>query len=355
MKLEHFKKVRGKYRMENWQRYSNSPEELVLSNRIRIARNIKNKPFPHKLSVDDARNLVKEIEQAFFTASYINKSYNTIRLWEHDLLEARRFIEKHLISTELINNRQGSAFILGDNETVSVMINEEDHIRLQCMNGGFNLRESFDMANKLDNLIEENIQYAFDDKIGYITACPTNLGTGLRASVMIHLPALTMNNEMNGILKVLTQVGMTIRGLYGEGSKAQGNIYQISNQITLGVSEEDIISNLEAVVKQIITQERNTRERLYSNYKYELEDKIFRSIGILKNAVMLNLNECLDLLSNVRMGVEMGIIKNIDKCVLNDLLITTHPASLQMAYNTEFSEKESNINRARFIRDTLGA
>lgn len=339
--------------MENWQRYSSNPEELVLSNRIRIARNIKNKSFPHKLPPEEARNIVKEVESSFFTASYIRNSYNTIRLWECDELQAIRYIEKHLISAELINNRQGSAFILGDNETVSLMINEEDHIRLQCMNGGFNLRESFDMANKLDNLIEENMQYAFDEKIGYITTCPTNLGTGMRASVMIHLPALTMNNEMNGILKALTQVGMTIRGLYGEGSKAQGNIYQISNQITLGVSEEDIISNLEAVVDQIIAQERNTRERLYGTYRYELEDKVFRSLGVLQSAIMINSNECLDLLSNVRMGVEMGIIKDIDKCILNDLLITTQPASLQMRYNAKFSEKESNINRARLIREML--
>ena len=339
--------------MENWQRYSSNPEELVLSNRIRIARNIKNKSFPHKLSPTEARSLVKEVENSFFTASYINNSYHTIRLWECDDLQATRYLEKHLISSELINNSQGAAFILGDNETVSLMINEEDHIRLQCMNGGFNLRESFDMANKLDNLIEENIQYAFDEKIGYITTCPTNLGTGLRASVMIHLPALTMNNEMSEILKALTQVGMTIRGLYGESSKAQGNIYQISNQITLGVSEEEIISNLEAVVDQIITQERNTRERLYSTYRYELEDKIFRSLGVLRSAVMINSNECLDLLSNVRMGVEMGIIRDVDKCVLNDLLITAQPASLQMRYNAKFNEKESNINRARLLREML--
>ncbi|WP_139905897.1 protein arginine kinase [Clostridium thermarum] len=340
--------------MENWLTYSSSPEELVISNRIRIARNIKSKPFPHKLSIEEARKVVKEVEQSFFTTSYINNNYKSVRLWEQSPLEANRFVERHLISNELVNNREGSAFIFGENETVSLMVNEEDHIRLQCMGGGFNLRESFDMANKLDDLIEENLQYAFDDKMGYITACPTNLGTGMRASIMIHLPALTMNNEMNGILKVLTQVGMTIRGLYGEGSKAQGNIYQISNQITLGLSEEDIISNLEAVVNQIIAQERATRERLYAYYKYELEDKIFRSIGILKNAVMLNLNESLDLLSNVRMGVEMDIIKDIDKSMLNDLLIRIHPASLQKEYNANFNEKESNINRARMIRDALG-
>ena len=233
------------------------------------------------------------------------------------------------------------------------MINEEDHIRLQCISAGLNLRESYDLANKIDDLIEESIEYAFDEKIGYITACPTNLGTGLRGSVMIHLPALTMNNEMNGILKALTQVGMTIRGLYGEGSKALGNIYQISNQITLGLSEEDIISNLEAVVNEIIGQENATRSRLYSTYRYELEDKIYRSLGILKSAVLLNLNECLELLSSVRMGVELGIIKDIDKCLLNKLLIETQPASLQLTFNSKLNEKEISINRARLVRERL--
>lgn len=339
--------------MENWQTYTGNPEELVLSSRIRMARNIKGTPFPHKMDQNQSRNLVKDIENSFFTKAHANSNYKSIHLWECDEVDSRRYIERHLISAALLQNKESAAFIVGDNETVSLMINEEDHIRLQCINAGFNLRESFDMANKLDDLIEESMEYAFDEKIGYITACPTNLGTGLRASVMIHLPALTMNNGMNGILKALTQVGMTIRGLYGEGSKAQGNLYQISNQITLGVSEEDIISNLEAVVNQIVNEENNTREQLYGTYKYELEDKIFRSLGILKNAVMLNSGECLELLSNVRMGVEMGIIKEIDKSLLNNLLIVTQPASLQINYNARLTEKERDINRARLVKETF--
>ncbi|MDP4088519.1 MAG: protein arginine kinase [Bacillota bacterium] len=339
--------------MENWQKHTGNSEDLVLSNRIRIARNIKGRPFPHKMNPEQARTLVKDIEAAFFTNAHINSSYHSIHLWECDELENERYIEKHLISTGLLQNKEGSAFIVGDDETVSLMINEEDHIRLQCINAGFSLRESYEMANKLDDLIEESLDYAFDERIGYITACPTNLGTGLRASAMIHLPALTMNNGMNGILKALTQMGMTIRGLYGEGSKASGNLYQVSNQITLGVSEEDIISNLEAVVNQIVNEENNTRELLYGKYKHELEDKIFRALGILKNAVMLTSGECLDLLSNVRMGVEMGIIKDIDKSLLNNLLIVTQPASLQVNYNTRLTEKERDINRARLVKEAL--
>lgn len=339
--------------MENWEKHTGSSEELVLSNRIRIARNVKGKPFPHKMSVEDARTLVSNIETAFFTNSHINDNYRSIHLWECDDIDSEKYMEKHLISKALLEHKERSAFIVGDNETVSLMINEEDHIRLQCINAGFNLRESYEMANKLDDLIEESMDYAFDEKMGYITACPTNLGTGLRASAMIHLPALTMNNGMNGIIKALTQVGMTIRGLYGEGSKAQGNLYQISNQITLGVSEEDIISNLEAIVNQIVNEENNTREQLYSKYKYELQDKIFRSLGILKSAVMLNSSECLDLLSSVRMGVEMDIIKDVDKSLLNKLLIVTQPASLQANYNTRLTDKERDINRARLVKEAL--
>ncbi|NLM35964.1 MAG: protein arginine kinase [Clostridiales bacterium] len=339
--------------MRNWQQYSENNEDLVISSRIRVARNLNNRKFSHKLRPDEERELVKEVEDSLFKASHIRQNYEAIHLWECSDLQATKYLEEHLISKELIKNKEGSAFILGENDTVSIMINEEDHIRLQCISAGLNLRESYALASRIDDLIEESVEYAFDEKIGYITACPTNLGTGLRCSAMIHLPALTMNNEMNGILKALTQVGMTIRGLYGEGSKALGNIYQISNQITLGLSEEDIISNLEAVVNEIIGQEIATRNRLYSTYRYELEDKIYRSLGILRSAALLNINECFELLSSVRMGVEMGIIKDVDKCLLNQLLVETQPASLQLSFNTRLNEKELNINRARLVRETL--
>jgi protein arginine kinase len=342
-----------RYSMENWQRHEGKNEELVLTTRIRIARNINDKPFPHKLNIEEAKKVIDEVNQAFYTSSHMRSEYKTIYLDHCDENICTNFFEKHLISPKLISNRTKAAFITGEDETVSIMINEEDHIRLQCVTGGLNLKEGYDMANKLDNLIEENISYAFDEKMGYITACPTNMGTGLRASVMVHLPGLTMNNEMEGILKALTQVGMTIRGLYGEGSKAMGNMYQISNQITLGVTEEDILNNLQAVINQIVNQEYMTREQFMKIYKYELEDKIYRSLGILETAVLLNTTECMDLLSNVRMGVEMGIIKNINKNSLNKLLVDTQPAAMQMRFNTKLNDKERDLNRARLVREIL--
>lgn len=336
--------------MNNWITAITNNEDIVLSSRIRVARNLKSAPFPHKLDEDKAKKVVKEVEDAFFVSSHTKDKFNTIHLWDIEDIEANSYLEKHLISPNLVNTKSKSAFILSEDETMSLMINEEDHIRLQCITGGFNIREAYEVANKIDDMMEENLDFAFDEKLGYITACPTNLGTGLRASAMIHLPALTMNGEVNGAFKALSQVGMTMRGLYGEGSTGEGNIYQVSNQITLGVKEEDILNNLEAVVAQLISQENRAREQILARYKYELEDKIYRSLGILKNAIILNSKEALDLISNVRMGVEMDIIKDISKNMLNELLIETQPATLNVKLGKQLSQKERDIERASLMR-----
>lgn len=339
--------------MQNWINVKENPENIVLSSRIRLARNIKNMPFPHRLNEDKGKEVVKLIENAFYASSHMEEDYKSVYLWEKEPVESITYLERHLISNNLLENSKKAGFILNKDETVSLMINEEDHIRLQCITAGLNLNEALSYANKLDDLLEEKIDYAFDEKLGYLTSCPTNLGTGLRASVMLHLPALSMSNEMNGVLNALTQVGMTIRGLYGEGSKAKGNLYQVSNQITLGLSEEDILNNLNAVVTQIITQENISRQKMLVNYKYEMEDRIYRALGTLKSAVLLNSSECLSLLSDVRMGVELGIIKNVDISVLNNLLVDTQPGSLQQNLKAKLSERERDLNRARLVREKL--
>lgn len=339
--------------MQNWLVCDDNIDNLVISSRIRLARNITDKPFPDRISEEDARKLVNTVENSFFSTEYIKDEYKSIHLWDNEKISNIPYFEKHLISRRLIENTNKAAFIVNKDETVSVMINEEDHIRLQCISGGFNLEEVLDYCDKLDDFIEEKINYAFDERLGYLTACPTNLGTGLRASVMIHLPSITMDNEIGRILNALTQVGMTIRGLYGEGSGAYSNIYQISNQITLGISETDILSNLKAVVNQLINQENLSREQLNKNYKFELEDKIYRSLGILKSAVIMDVKECLKLLSSVRLGVEMGIIKEIDKKTLNRLLLETQPATLRMQFEEKLTEKELNVKRAEYIKKIL--
>lgn len=338
--------------MKNWIE-NNDDKSIILSSRVRLARNIKNKPFPNRLNVDEAKDIIKMVEDAFYTSDEIRENFKTIYLWEKDSNENMSFLEKHLVSSNLLNTKDKSAFICKNDETVSIMINEEDHIRMQCIYGGMAIREAYEEINHIDDNLEEVLEFPFDEKLGYITACPTNLGTGMRASVMLHLPALAANNQIQEIINALTQVGMTIRGLYGEGSKGYGNIYQISNQITLGVSEEDIINNIEAITSQLVNQELGLREKMKSQYNDELEDKIYRSLGILKTARILSTKEALNLLSNVRMGKEMGIIE--DECVgMNKILVNVQPATLQLSYEKEMQSKERDVERARLVRESLG-
>ncbi len=339
--------------MENWIECCKSNDDLVLSSRIRLARNINKRPFPHMLKEAEARDTVKLIQDAFYSSSLNSQDYETNYLWEKDDISNEVFLEKHLISKNLLDNSKKAAFIVDKNETVSVMINEEDHVRIQCITSSLNLEEAYDFAQKIDDVLEEKLDYAFDEKLGYLTACPTNIGTGMRASVMIHLPALSLSNKLNSVLSAVTQVGMTIRGLYGEGSKGKSNIYQISNQITLGLNEEEIINNLKAVVIQIINEENLCRNTLIDKYKYEIEDRIYRALGILKSAVILSSNECLKFLSDVRLGVEMGIIKDVTKILLNNILVNTQSANIHKMHNKKLSDKETNFNRAKIVREIL--
>lgn len=338
--------------MSNWIDTSKDSDSIVLSSRVRLARNLNNNKFPGMLGNEEGKTIVREIEDAFYK-DHDRNNFKTIYLWNQLKNDNLKHFERHLISKKLLDNNNKSAFILSSDENVSIMINEEDHIRLQYISEGFNIKDTYDKANIIDDALENHLDYAFDEKLGYITSCPTNLGTGLRVSAMMHLPSLTLNNEINDILKALTQIGMTIRGLYGEGSKADGNIYQVSNQITLGVSENDILDNLEAIVTQLTNQELKARELISKEYKYELEDKVFRSLGILKEARILSSKELLDLLSNVRLGKEMGIINNMSMSFLNKLLIDTQVASLQSRLGREMNHKERDIERANLVRERL--
>lgn len=338
--------------MKNWIKSEIEPKDIVLSSRIRLARNLKDIPFPHKLDTLKAREVVQKIETHL---NEYNNEFNTIRLWENTKIENKLYLEKHLISNKLLENNEVSAFIVDGEEAVSVMVNEEDHLRIQAITSGFELKDAYDKVTNIDDLIEGKERYAFNESLGYLTACPTNCGTGLRASVMIHLPALSMEKEINKVLNSLSQVGIAIRGLYGEGSKIQGNLYQISNQITLGVTEEEVISNLTAVVEQVKNSEFVTRENINKYYHYELKDKIFRSLGILKSSVILSFGEALEFLSNVRLGVELGFIKSISHSFLNEILIECSPSYILSILNEEKqgNEKTINLKRAELIRTKL--
>lgn len=336
--------------MENWISSETKPNDIVISSRVRLARNVKDRPFPHKETVENGRMLVSEIEGI---ASNGEINLNKIHLWEINKLKQEYYFEKHLISPKLIENSNKASLVVSDDETVSLMINEEDHIRIQSITSGLNIEEAYNSTNKLDDILEERLEFAFDENYGYLTACPTNIGTGLRASAMLHLPILTINNEIDKVLNAISQVGMTIRGLYGEGSKGYSNLYQISNQVTLGLTEEDIVTNLNAVINQVVNQEHYFREKYMEKYKYELEDRVFRALGLLKNARLIDIKEGLKLISDVRLGIEMGIIKGIKKSDLNYLLVNIQPSVIQMNSDIKLSEREKNLIRADLIRNKL--
>jgi protein arginine kinase len=276
-----------------------------------------------------------------------------INMDEIPSLQKRVLVEKHLISPHLAENSLHGACLLSDNEEISIMLNEEDHLRIQCIFPGFQLTEALKAANEIDDYLEEHVNYAFDEKFGYLTSCPTNAGTGLRASVMMHLPGLVLTQQMSRIVPAINQLGLVVRGIYGEGSEALGNIFQISNQITLGKSEEDIVEDLKSVVSQIISQERSAREALAKTSNIQLEDRVFRSFGILANSRIIETKEAAQCLSDLRLGIDMGYIKNISKSILNELMILTQPGFLQQYAGGPLRPDERDIRRAALIRERL--
>jgi len=338
-----------------WIEETGPENDIIISSRIRLARNIEDYPFPIALIKTKSKDIIQEVHNAVLTSS--DKLENEFVLSELDNLtplDRQIYMEKHLISPNLISNSDKAAVLVNKCESISIMINEEDHIRIQCLLPGFQLNEAWEITNKMDDLLEEKIKYAYDEQLGYLTSCPTNVGTGIRASVMIHLPALTMTGYINRILQAANQIGLAVRGIYGEGTEFVGNMFQISNQLTLGRSEIEIIGNLKDVTRQIIQKERDARGTLLENNRLQLEDKIYRSYGILTNARILTPQEAMKLLSNVRLGVDMGIIKDIRCESLNQIMVMMQPAFLQMLADKILSTNERDIRRASLVREKLG-
>ncbi len=336
--------------MENWISSNSINNGIVISSRIRLARNLSNVKFPHRLDIEDAKDIIKKVENVFYKDEFNTERYKTKELWNRTEEENIIDFEKHIISKKLLNNSSKAAYIVNKDETVSIMINEEDHIRIQCITAGFNLEKAYDMADKIDDLLESGLDYAFHEKIGYITACPTNCGTGIRASVMLHLPALTIKNELSKVVNSVSKLGMTIRGLFGEGSNAMGHLYQLSNQVTIGIEEKEIIKNLSNVVKQVIYLEKSKRNEMNSTIKYQFEDKIFRALGALKYSRMITYKEAINHLSYVRLGIEMGIIEDINYKKINGLLVGMSDYSIlkkEIPTSKEYQVKRSDMIRKK--------
>jgi protein arginine kinase len=335
-----------------WMKENGPDSDIVLSSRIRLARNLHNYTFP--ILGDEALKVVNKLEKVVNSANTDELGkLEMLRMADLQPIQRQVLVEKHLISPDLAENASSSACLLSENEQISIMINEEDHIRIQCLFPGFQLSEALKLANKADDWLEEHVEYAFDEQLGYLTSCPTNVGTGLRASVMMHLPALVLTRQMNRIVTAINQLGLVVRGIYGEGSEAIGNIFQVSNQITLGKSEEDIIEDLKGVVLQLIHQERAARDVLMKTSAIQLEDKVYRSYGILSNSRLIESGEAASCLSDVRLGIDLGYIQNISRNILTELMILTQPGILQQYAGGTLGPEERDYRRASLIRERL--
>lgn len=304
------------------------------------------------MNMEESESLTQKILNVMKELSS-NTNYKFIRINNLTPLERVVFIEEHLISPGLIQKPDYSSFLLRDDESITIMINEEDHLRIQVLLPGLNFEEGWKISNEIDDFLESYLDFAFHQDFGYLTACPTNVGTGLRASVMVHLPSLSITGHVNNLINGLNKIGFTVRGLYGEGTEAVGDLFQISNQLTLGEEEEQIIKKLKNIIYQILDKERNVRNGLIENRKNEVEDRVFRSLGILKYSRNITSKEAMRLLSNVRLGIEMGIIDNIEFKEITNLMIEVQPASIQKYANKELTQEERNIIRANFIREKI--
>lgn len=338
--------------ISSWMSSEGPDSDIVLSSRVRLARNLQDYKFPTLSSNEEASLIIQTLEKVV-QDGHLSTPIEMLKMNELQTLQKRVLVEKHLISPHLAEDSPHGAVLLSEKEDVSIMINEEDHIRIQCLFPGLQLVEALRLANQMDDILENYVIYAFDEKHGYLTSCPTNVGTGLRASVMMHLPGLVLTQQMNRIIPAINQLGLVVRGIYGEGSEALGNIFQISNQITLGKSEEDIVADLTSVVSQLISQERNAREALAKTSNIQLEDRVFRSLGILSNCRIIESKEAARCLSDLRLGIDMGYIENISKNILNELMILTQPGFLQLFAGGALRPNERDIRRATLIRERL--
>lgn len=323
--------------------------EIAVSSRIRVGRNLSDMPFEAKMKTRDSERLVK-LQHSILTTKF--KGTFTL-LKDLSPLEKESLLECHLISPALVKlDRPGGLFI-SDEGNVCVMVNEEDHIRIQGLSYGLNFTSLVTEVFRFEEGIGEDVEYAFHDRYGFVTSCPTNLGTGLRASVLLHLPGLVFSNEIEKVLKGAIQIGMAVRGIYGEGSEVKGSLFQISNQHTLGMSEADAIQTIVKLTHMIMDIEKKARDVIFQKARYEFEDKIFRSLAVLRAARILSTDEVLNLLSAVRFGIGARIIKDITLDVVNEIMLVSRPANIQLFFGEILEEQERDVKRAEYIRNRL--
>ncbi len=341
--------------MAGWYIEKGPESDVAVSSRVRLARNLKNFPFPPRMSREQEEMLIRDIRNAALDKdNNFASNLAFIDITGLSPIDRQALMEKHIISRDMAESQNRCGVLVGNDEKISIMINEEDHLRIQCMFPGMQMDKAWKLCNDMDTYLEGKVEYAYNDDYGYLTCCPTNIGTGMRASVMLHLPALTMTGYIKNVLEACGKISVAVRGLYGENSEASGNMFQISNQISLGQTEEEIINNITGIASQLIEQERLLRKELYNQNPYRFEDRIYRSLGVFSNARIMTSEEAHKLLSDVRLGVNMGIIKDIKIEMLNELMILIQPGNLQKYAARPLNPGERDIIRAEIIRKMFG-
>ncbi len=340
--------------MLKWYEQNAADGDVVISSRVRLARNLTNYPFSLKIADKQAEELVEEIKGMTSDLNEgTNKKHYSCSLSSLSDMDKTAMVERHVISPNLVKQQQSSGLILSEDETISIMINEEDHIRIQGIVGGMNLEAAYELANRVDDIVSQKLDIAYDNKYGYLTSCPTNVGTGLRASCMVFLPALSSAQVIQRMFEELSKYGVTIRGIYGEGSKSLGSIYQISNQKTLGKTEQEIIYSLNNVVSQVVKQERLKRQEIKENYSDKLEDQVYRAYGVLKYARQLTADEAMTLLSQIKLGIDCGLIKFDKEVNIHKLMMGVQPGSLQWTIGKDVVSSQRDNSRAEYLRNEI--
>ncbi len=332
-----------------WFKGTGPDSAIVISSRIRLARNIKGFNFFDWADIS-TKQQIKKLCKEKISSIDLMKNALYVEMDKISAIDRQFLMERHLISREHLHNPAEKAVFISEREIISIMINEEDHLRIQALQSGLNLGECWNILERLNKDLEEKMEFAYSEQLGFLTACPTNVGTGMRASVMLHLPAIVMTQQIKGVVEAISKLGLTVRGLFGEGTEASGNFFQVSNQVALGHREEDLINNLQKVIKQLISQEENSRKFIITKKKEILEDKVSRAYATLKSARIINSEETLELLSLIRLGIETNIINDIDQATVNELFIIIQPAHLQKMEKRQLSEPERDTQRAKLIR-----
>ncbi len=335
-----------------WLRGAGPEADIVMSSRIRLARNLADYPFISRANAGDRTEIERILRDRILSIEEVG-ALTYVDVNKLALLDRQLLAERQLISRELSDAEGSRGVVLADNEQASLMVNEEDHLRIQVIQSGLNLQSAWEMINQIDDLVEARVTYAFNENLGYLTACPTNVGTGMRVSVMLHLPALVITRQIDKLFRSLQKISLAVRGLYGEGTQAMGDFYQISNQITLGRSEADLVKQVGDVIPTIIDYERKAREFLVRESHENLHDRVSRAYGILRTAQTISSEETMHLLSSVRMGVNLGMINDLEIPTVNKLFIYTQPAHLQKLTGGELDTADRNIERARYLRHLL--